>query len=200
MFCAQTVALGVALLIAVLRSTASGGGDGENGGRDGSASPVTALSAQVSYLVPQRVLGLGVAGFVGTLTLANLSCLRGGFRSWLIHQLVEYRAAVLVCFACPVSVMVWLINTTRARYNEAFARPEDHDERVAAVCAQVRRWADGPDAGRRPMCTARANWQNLSTRFVNKDVLHKIELSQLRDVLSVDAAEGERGTVRCVYN
>ena len=44
------------------------------------------------------------------------------------------------------------------------------------------------------MCTARANWQNLSTRFVNKDVLHKIELSQLRDVLSVDAAEGKRGT------
>ena len=112
-----------------------------------------------------------------------------------IHQLVEYRAVVLVCFACPVSVLVWLLNTARNSYAEATARPEDHGRRVEQVSAEVRAWAASPAEARRPMCTARASWQNLSTRFVNKDVLHKIELSHLRDVLSVDAVPGEKGTV-----
>ena len=43
--------------------------------------------------------------------------------------------------------------------------------------------------------TARASWQNLSTRFVDKEVLHKIRLSHLRDVLEVHAAPGERAVV-----
>ena len=56
-------------------------------------------------------------------------------------------------------------------------------------------WAAAPASSRRPMCTARASWQNLSTRFVNKDVLHKIQLAHLRDVLSINAEPGEKGTV-----
>jgi delta24-sterol reductase len=144
--------------------------------------------------VPERA-PLLILLFILGLAAANLPAFRGGLRPWLIHQLVEYRAVVLVCFACPMSVLVWLLNTARNRYTEAFARPEDHERRVEAVAAQVRAWAASPPSGRRPMCTARASWQNLSTRFVNKDVLHKIELSQLRDVLSIDAAPGEKGTV-----
>ena len=149
-----------------------------------SSTPLAALPIPAAPpLVALVVLGLTA--------IVNLP----GFRPWLIHQLVEYRAVVLVCFACPVSVLVWLLNAARNSYAEATVRPEDHERRVEQVSAQVRSWAESPAETRRPMCTARASWQNLSTRFVDKDVLHKIELSHLRDVLSVDAAQGKKGTV-----
>ena len=182
----------------------------------GSASP-SSLPAQLQPC-PPPVLGAAAALL---LLLLYVTRLRAGFRPWLIHQLVEYRAVVLVCFACPMSVLLWLFTTARNRFAEATANPADHDRRVAAVCAQVRTptlparrwlsahtpqqesagarqveaWAASPASSRRPMCTARASWQNLSTRFVNKDVLHKIQLAHLRDVLSINAEPGEKGTV-----
>lgn len=119
----------------------------------------------------------------------------GVLRAWLIHQLVEYRAVVLVCFACPLSFVLWLISEGRARCAEATSTPDGHAKRVEEVSAQVRAWGSSPREGRRMMCTARASYQNLSTRFVDKEVLHKVRLSHLRSVLSVDAAPGREGTV-----
>ena len=95
-----------------------------------------------------------------------------------------------------MSVLQWLVNVTRSRLAEIMARPERHAERVTAVQDQVRLWYESHEDERRPMCTARSNWQNLSTRFVNKDLLHRIELGSLRDILEVNAPPGERGTVR----
>ena len=121
--------------------------------------------------------------------------LGAGLRAWFIHKLVEYRAVVLVCFACPVSFVLWLVSEVRARYAEATSTPDGHAKRVEEVAAHVRAWATSPAEGRRMMCTARPSYMNLSTRFVDKEVLHKVRLSHLRSVLSVDALPGKEGTV-----
>lgn len=109
---------------------------------------------------------------------------RAEYRPKLVHLAVEYRAAILVGFACPMSVLVRIWNGCKNKWAETFARPEDHDARVAAVQAQVQRWSES--GKQRHMCSARSNWQNLSTRFVDKSVMHKIQLANLRDVLDVD--------------
>eukprot|EP01045_Picozoa_sp_COSAG04_P028530 COSAG04_NODE_4453_length_2083_cov_2.528226_2_plen_128_part_00 len=104
----------------------------------GRASP-SSLPAQLQPC-PPPVFGAAAALLLLLLLLLLLYAtrLRAGFRPWLIHQLVEYRAVVLVCFACPMSVLLWLFTTARNRFAEATANPADHDRRVAAVCAQVR--------------------------------------------------------------
>ena len=60
------------------------------------------------------------------------------------------------------------------------------------VQAQVRRWDAQPASEKRPMCTDRKTWMNLSTRFEPKDSWHRIRMSDLCDILSIDT---EKGTV-----
>lgn len=140
----------------------------------GSASEEAAAASPLLFLLEHGRAALGAPGacrctIVGAVTaFVVLLAARASdsFRPWLIHQLVEYRAVVLVCFACPVSVLVWLQNLLRSRYAELTATPERHDERVAAVQQQVRCWAESPPEGRRPMCTARSNWQVRSPQGV----------------------------------
>ena len=151
---------------------------------------LVAIASNVAYTYVALL-----AVFFAIANIWHSAAASGGLRPWAIHQLVEYRAMVLVCFACPVSFVLWAISYARARYAEAHSTPAEHEKRVEQVSAQVRAWSSQPASERKPMCTSRANFQNLSTRFVNKDILHKIRLSHLRDVLEVRASPGEQGTV-----
>ena len=112
-------------------------------------------------------------------------------RAYLIALLTEYRGVVIVCFCLPASFVFGLYFQLRDFvYQTLLTSPAQHDARVAGVQAAVRRWAAQPDAARakRPMCTDRAPWLNVSTRFAPKERWHKIRLGHLRDVLGLDAA------------
>ena len=108
--------------------------------------------------------------------------------------LTEYRAYVLTAIGLPAGMV--LDTALRVRnffYERLGTAPQDHDLRVHKVQDQVRRWNAQPDAERRPMCTDRKTWMNLSTRFEPKHLWHRIQMGALRDVLSIDE---KKGTVR----
>ncbi|MBK7830086.1 FAD-binding protein [Nannocystis sp.] len=107
--------------------------------------------------------------------------------------LTRFRGVILLCLL-PVGYLFDAVMRLRNFYYERWgAAPEQHGLRVAEIQRQVRRWYAQPAETRRPMCTDRRTWQNLSTRFEPKHEWHKIRMSGLRDVLGVDL---ERGTVR----
>ncbi len=114
-------------------------------------------------------------------------------KQFLFDLLTRFRGVILVCLL-PVGYLFDAALRLRNFLYERFgAAPEQHDQRVAQIQRQVRRWYDQPAGQRRPMCTDRRTWQNLSTRFAPKHAWHKIRMSGLRDVLGVDL---ERRTVR----
>ncbi len=114
-------------------------------------------------------------------------------KQFLIDLATRYRSVLLVLLL-PVGYIFDLVLRTRSRVREAFfAAPERHAQRVAEISEQVRRWAAQPREHRRPMCTDRRTWQNLSTRFEPKHTWHKIRMGGLCDVLGLDA---DQGTVR----
>ncbi|MCB9568221.1 MAG: FAD-dependent oxidoreductase [Myxococcales bacterium] len=107
----------------------------------------------------------------------------------LEELLTRYRSLILVGVGLPVGFVFDAALRLRARARELLgAAPERHDERVRGVQAQVRRWAAQPPAERRPMCTDRRTWQNLSTRFEPKHTWSKIKMGDLCDVLGLDEA------------
>ena len=106
--------------------------------------------------------------------------------------MTRHRVAVIVGFCLPASKIFGLGYRARQWVQRRQSSPEDHDQRVQAVQEQVQRWAQQPEAQRRPMCTDRAPWVNLSTRFVDKKALHRIRLGNLRSILKIDP---ERRTV-----
>ncbi|MCA9693142.1 MAG: FAD-dependent oxidoreductase [Myxococcales bacterium] len=111
-----------------------------------------------------------------------------------LDLLTRHRALVLVGVGLPAGFLFDSALRVRARLRERFgASPERHDEKVQAIQEQVRRWASQPAEERKPMCTDRRTWMNLSTRFEPKHAWHKIQMGRLRDVLELDEA---RGTVR----
>jgi delta24-sterol reductase len=114
--------------------------------------------------------------------------------STLQDLLTTHRSALLVGVGLPAGMAFDAVIRLRDRLHERFgAAPEQHDRRVHAVEEQVRRWASAPASGRKPMCTDRKTWMNLSTRFEPKHAWHRIKMGDLRDVLAIDA---EKGTVR----
>ncbi|PRQ09509.1 FAD-binding oxidoreductase [Enhygromyxa salina] len=99
----------------------------------------------------------------------------------------RYRAVILVGVGLPVGLAFDTGLRLRAKiYDLLGAAPERHDEKVAEVQAQVRRWAAQPADLRKPMCTDRKTWMNLSTRFEPKHQWHQIRMGNLRDILHVD--------------
>jgi delta24-sterol reductase len=99
----------------------------------------------------------------------------------------RYRAVLLVAVGLPVGLAFDLVLRLRSKiYDLLGAAPERHDEKVREVQDQVRRWAAQPAARRKPMCTDRKTWMNLSTRFEPKHQWHQIRMGNLRDILSVD--------------
>src|SRR5690606_5658812 len=76
----------------------------------------------------------------------------------------------------------------RGRVRELFGAPERHDDKVRRVQEEVRRWAEAPEGERRPLCTDRRTWMNLSTRFEPKHRWNPIRMGDLCDVLGLDEA------------
>ncbi len=110
----------------------------------------------------------------------------------LADLLTRHRVAVIVGFCLPASAVFGAGYRLRQWVQRRLASPEDHDARVEAIQAQVERWAQQAPGDRKPMCTDRAAWVGLSTRFVDKTVLHRIALGNLRSILDIDT---EKGTV-----
>lgn len=138
-------------------------------------------AASASAGGPVKLAGAVVLGCIG-LFVGLMWCspgFRSVYRPKLVRGAVEYRAAILVGFACPVSCVIRVINAIKNTKAEWFASPAAHDARVEAIQDQVLLWAESEPAGRKHMCSARGNWQNLSTRFVDKDSMHKIKLAQV---------------------
>lgn len=108
-------------------------------------------------------------------------------RQKLVDFLARYRTPLLVA-GLPVGYAFDTVLRARARLRELLGAPERHDERVRDIQAQVRRWAAQPAEQRRPMCTDRRTWMNLSTRFEPKHAWHKIRMGQLCNVLGLDEA------------
>lgn len=114
-------------------------------------------------------------------------------KQFLFDLLTRFRGVILLSLL-PIGYLFDAVLQLRNFIYERFiAAPEQHDRRVAEIQQQVRRWYAQPAGQRRPMCTDRRTWQNLSTRFAPKHEWHKIRMSGLRDILGVDRS---RGTVR----
>jgi delta24-sterol reductase len=108
-----------------------------------------------------------------------------------LDLLTRYRSVVLVGVGLPVGLAFDTALRARAKLYELLgAAPERHDEKVRDIQTQVRRWAAQPRAERRPMCTDRKTWMNLSTRFEPKHQWHQIRMGALRDILRVDTEGG----------
>jgi Delta24-sterol reductase len=106
--------------------------------------------------------------------------------------LTKYRSAILVGIGLPAGFLLDGALRLRRRAREILsAAPEKHEARVAEIQEQVRRWAADPD--RKPMCTDRRTWQNLSTRFAPKHEWHQIRMGGLDNILQLDE---EAGTLR----
>ncbi|MCA9648745.1 MAG: FAD-binding oxidoreductase [Myxococcales bacterium] len=104
--------------------------------------------------------------------------------------MTRHRVAVIVGFCLPASKIFGAAHRAQQWVQRRRSSPADHEARVSAVQEQVRRWAAQPAEERRPMCTDRAPWVNLSTRFVNKKALHRIRMGNLRSILDIDVDAG----------
>ncbi|KAK3252247.1 delta(24)-sterol reductase [Cymbomonas tetramitiformis] len=72
-------------------------------------------------------------------------------------------------------------------YNTFLASPQLHQSRVDRVSACVKRRFELPPEKQKPMCTARAAWMNLSTRFATyKESSERIYVADLCDIISLD--------------
>lgn len=112
-------------------------------------------------------------------------------RQKFVDLLTRYRSLLLVGVGLPVGLVFDAVLRARGRFYEVLgAAPERHGDKVREIQDQVRRWAAQPADARKPMCTDRRTWMNLSTRFEPKHTWHKVRMGALRDILGLD--EGAR--------
>lgn len=108
------------------------------------------------------------------------------WKEQLIQFLENNRSFVILFFCLPASFIFNLLLTTkRYLYRRLFSSPENHDERVRKIQAQVQKWNKLPENERKLLCTARPNWLSLSTTFYQKNQCHRISID-LFDILEVD--------------
>lgn len=103
-----------------------------------------------------------------------------------VDLMTKHRVAVIVGFCLPASKVFGAAYRARQWVQRRMSAPEQHDARVQAIQDQVQAWNAQPEEQRKPMCTDRAPWVNLSTRFVNKKALHRIRMGNLRSILDID--------------
>ncbi|MEM7159099.1 MAG: FAD-binding oxidoreductase [Myxococcota bacterium] len=103
-----------------------------------------------------------------------------------VDLMTKHRVAVIVGFCLPASKVFGAAYRARQWVQRRLSSPEEHDKRVREIQDQVQAWNQQPEDQRKPMCTDRAPWVNLSTRFVNKKALHRIRLGNLRSILDID--------------
>ena len=102
----------------------------------------------------------------------------------------EHRELVLLAGVLPVGKLVTLYE--RAQRRRQAPRPQDHDQRVARVVADVQRYAklrrEGHPAGQAPLRTDRKGTDALNTRVSDKDQSVRVAMHDLRAILGVDHA------------
>ncbi|KAK4299706.1 hypothetical protein Pmani_028040 [Petrolisthes manimaculis] len=109
----------------------------------------------------------------------------GDWKQRIFRWMDDNRGFIVVVVVLPLSLVFGLFMKLRHWLIRKFvSAPEKHDERVRAVQSQVMRWNKQPATERKLMCTARPNWQSLSTTFFRKDQCHQISLP-LYDILEL---------------
>merc|ERR1719326_2449622 len=86
-------------------------------------------------------------------------------------------------------VLRWNMDYTQARSGGL----EGHRVRAERVAAKVKAWAAQDPKTRKKLCTARAPWQNLSTRF--SEYKERSECVYVGDLSNVVEMDEEAGTV-----
>jgi hypothetical protein len=97
---------------------------------------------------------------------------------WLLGPFIDYmatnhRALCMLVVVCPLSFVLRTVLGLRdyvVFLMTGKVTMEEHEKKVAAVVAAVEKRNALPDGQRKMMCTARAPWQNLSTRFADYKV------------------------------
>lgn len=109
-------------------------------------------------------------------------------KSFIEAWVEEHRELVLLAAVLPVGKALSLVEQ-RARRRDAPA-PSEHDQRVARVINDVKRYADlrreGRPEGQVPLRTDRKGTSSLNTRMSDKEDAALIAMNDLRAILGVD--------------
>lgn len=113
------------------------------------------------------------------------------------YMATNHRALCMLLVVCPLSFVLrtvlglrdWVVFMLTGK-----TTPKEHAAKVAKVVAAVQQRNALPDGQRKMMCTARAPWQNLSTRFADYKVWPRQPWSLTRkpDILS-------QANSNCIY-
>jgi len=105
------------------------------------------------------------------------------FKQTLFRFVERHRGILVLTIVLPLSLLFDLWLSAKSCVRKLLQKKKFHGDKVRDIQAQVRAWVDAGD--QKYMCTARPNWQSLSTTFVNKDALHKIRVD-LDEILELD--------------
>ncbi len=109
----------------------------------------------------------------------------GKFVDTLTDHLVRYRWVLVVPVVLPLSTLFNLFWIVRNRYYRRWRNaPAEHENRVRRIQDQIRQWRASGSEGL--LCTARKNWQSVSTRVVRYKKPHNSIKIDLHDILKVD--------------
>ncbi|XP_076029623.1 delta(24)-sterol reductase-like [Oratosquilla oratoria] len=104
----------------------------------------------------------------------------------LFRWMEDHRGIIIVFFVLPLSIIFgWVMKLHHWIQCKMISAHEGHDKKVKTVQQKVRKWCDLMPAERKMMCTARPNWQSLSTTFFRKDQCHQIPIP-LYDILDLN--------------
>jgi len=102
---------------------------------------------------------------------------KAGILKRLGRWLENNRGIIVTFIVLPLSLLFgFYMNFRRWLIRKFNSAPQKHDERVKAIQKQVQEWNKLPKDGRKMMCTARPNWQSLSTTFFRKDLCHQVPI------------------------
>ncbi|PAV75789.1 hypothetical protein WR25_11732 isoform A [Diploscapter pachys] len=106
-------------------------------------------------------------------------------KQFLIQLLEDNRGLVILLFCLPASFIFDLFVQLRQWLHRRYLEKSTHQERVEKIRKKVEEWKKQPKGQRKLLCTARPNWQSLSTTFFNKSACERIEID-LFEVLKLD--------------
>ncbi|XP_071529727.1 delta(24)-sterol reductase-like [Panulirus ornatus] len=108
-----------------------------------------------------------------------------GLERRIARWMEDHRGLIVVLVVLPLSLIFdALMKLRHWIFHKFISAPEKHEDRVRSVQKQVLRWNKQSEVERRLMCTARPNWQSLSTTFFRKEFCHKISIP-LYDILEL---------------
>jgi len=122
-----------------------------------------------------------------------------GILVWILGPFIDYvatnhRTKAMIVVVLPLSFVLRNVLAWRDWiYTKLFTSAAGHDARIRRVSEVVSARAKLPDGDveKKPMCTARAPWQNLSTRFSEyKSHSLQVFVGDFRNVLSLDEKNG----------